>query len=474
MTMAVRRFAWSRGYALCILAGGATGIVQVNDTDLHRELKRLYQELEMEDNIFQQGLRQGCCPVPRKEDCMAWMASIWGQSWLHASASTGFKKVGFTNALDGSEDHLICREARQFWDELEMPLLRAGAMRNIEVEVAGGRLGWTFDGVRSVMVDYEHSSRRFKKWTDDEGSGDSSVGDGELSDEPDLDDFDGGDEDPPACPPAPAVVPPASLLEEGAAEDIALSLEGGGDMKDLSLVPSLAVAEAESVDDHAVQLNTLQSVLEQLRSAGAHGLMATVQNAIVHEERRARGRRQQNPAVAAAMLQERSAELALQARQRASFVLGRREESQRQKSLQDLREERGSLEQARQALHRASTLAETMSSLKSYEAKDLGQGHPKGGTAEHVRNRMHVLDRLKLRAAPLLPEQQNDWAWFKSNWDRARLRRLPELRRASWGSQFKDMVLELLDHIGQGRHDALSRWMSHQCREFLGVAALRI
>ena len=245
-------------------------------------------------------------------------------------------------------------------------------------------------------------------------------------------------------------------------------------MKDLSLVPSFTVAESEGVDDHAVLLNTLQSVNEQLRSAGAHGLMATVQNAIVHEERRARGRQQQNPVVAAAMLQERGAELALQARQRATFVLGRREEAQRQKSLQSLRDERESLEQARLALHRASTIAETMSSLKSYETADLGQGHPRGGTAEHVRNRMHVLDRLKLRAAPLLPEQQNDWAWFKANWDRARLQRLPENRRDSWGSQFKDMVLEILDHIGQGRHDALSRWMSHQSREFLGVAALRI
>ena len=37
---AVRRLAWQRGYALCIHGGGATGVCQPNDTDLHQAMKQ--------------------------------------------------------------------------------------------------------------------------------------------------------------------------------------------------------------------------------------------------------------------------------------------------------------------------------------------------------------------------------------------------------------------------------------------------
>ena len=53
-TDAVRRLAWQRGYALCSHGGGATGVCQPNDTDLHGEMKRLYMEMEGADASEQQ------------------------------------------------------------------------------------------------------------------------------------------------------------------------------------------------------------------------------------------------------------------------------------------------------------------------------------------------------------------------------------------------------------------------------------
>ena len=55
------------------------------------------------------------------------------------------------------------------------------------------------------------------------------------------------------------------------------------------------------------------------------------------------------------------------------------------------------------------------SNLRCFEIADLGQGHPAGGSAEHIRDRMNVLERIKQRSAPLPPEQANDWEWFRKN-----------------------------------------------------------
>jgi len=93
-TSAVRRLAWHRGYVLIVHGGGTTGITQVNDTDLHQPLKVVYLNLETGELLEQQRLRPASCPVPRKEDCINWMAGAWGQPEMHTAAAGGFKKTG--------------------------------------------------------------------------------------------------------------------------------------------------------------------------------------------------------------------------------------------------------------------------------------------------------------------------------------------------------------------------------------------
>ena len=51
-------------------------------------------------------------PSAMAEQCIDWMAEVWSNRHLHIQARKGFKYTGCTNALDGSEDHLIAREAR--------------------------------------------------------------------------------------------------------------------------------------------------------------------------------------------------------------------------------------------------------------------------------------------------------------------------------------------------------------------------
>ncbi len=93
---------------------------------------------------------------------------------------------------------------------------------------------------------------------------------------------------------------------------------------------------------------------------------------------------------------------------------------------------------------------------------------------EHIRNRLQVLERLRLRFPPLPPEQANDWEWFQPRWDKARQARFHESVKGEWGSQFHNEIVALLQRLRDGGANALRRWMAEQSREHLCMAALRL
>ena len=55
----LERLLWSRGYIRMIHFGHTTGVAQVNDTDLHMQLERIYQYYESEAFFEQQTIRPG-------------------------------------------------------------------------------------------------------------------------------------------------------------------------------------------------------------------------------------------------------------------------------------------------------------------------------------------------------------------------------------------------------------------------------
>ena len=84
-----------------------------------------------------------------------------------------------------------------------------------------------------------------------------------------------------------------------------------------------------------------------------------------------------------------------------------------------------------------------------------------------------MLDRIRLRGKPLPPEQENDWEWFKRQWDKIRISRMHEHQKCAWGSEFKNIANELLKRIAAGESDALSKWMASEARLYLCLPALR-
>ena len=79
------------------------------------------------------------------------------------------------------------------------------------------------------------------------------------------------------------------------------------------------------------------------------------------------------------------------------------------------------------------SLKECQSAVKSFCPSSLGEGHARGGTAAHVKNRMEVLDRVARECGALSPEQTNDWKWFKEAWDQNRADALGP----AWGLIFR-------------------------------------
>ena len=299
---------------------------QPNDTDLHGDMKRLHLEMEGADASEQQRLRPEGVPAARIQDCIAWMAAIWGQPSLHEAAAAGFKKVGLANALDGTEDHLICREARRFWEELGREVARRDAIHDVDVEFEAGRLDWSYDSVLEVVAPFPSRGRRLDRLPSDEGSEEDSSDDSESSSSDDDDDEDsrggGGD----------GGGHGVSVADDAPA-DAGISEGGKAPVVTGYSVALLDRAEEAVVADHAFRIGTLSAVLEQLQSMNCESLIVQVQQALHSEERRARGRSQTNPNVTKATLLEREMELADYARRGAREAAASKQNERRSKTI---------------------------------------------------------------------------------------------------------------------------------------------
>ena len=87
------------------MGGGITGFIQANDTDLHKRLKALYREEEM--NLMLKMLETDKCkiPSPSRNNMIKMLMSSWDA--ITTDFSQVFKKLFVTNKLEGSEDYLV-------------------------------------------------------------------------------------------------------------------------------------------------------------------------------------------------------------------------------------------------------------------------------------------------------------------------------------------------------------------------------
>ena len=127
-----------RGFVPLFHYGCTTGIAQVNDTDLHDAFERVYLEMEQAAFTHQQ-LHDPGCVARRPQDVVDDTCATW-RCLDHVRGASGHKRNGLNVRLDGSEDHMLSRMARQMWFEANMPSVRTETLRVVQEAWNTGRV----------------------------------------------------------------------------------------------------------------------------------------------------------------------------------------------------------------------------------------------------------------------------------------------------------------------------------------------
>ena len=451
MTDNVRRLCWGRGYVVVIHGGGATAITQPNDTDLHQHLRRRYVEKETAVAVKKARLDPQAMHVGQPEDCIDCMLDVWRDPRLHVQAAKGFKSCGITNKLDGTEDHLICREAGAFWKSLAVAEQRTEAVQDVVLEVEERRLEWSYDDVYKVILPFpqkgqldvlrEFQDEEMPALEDGEEPWAGGRGDGLDSDESDVDHDDVGCGD--------------------GHDDVG---RGDGVHLQEDTVAALTGEQADVFIRARERMAVLAQAMEVIREHNMPDVSTMLAKALHAEERLACGRGQDDPRIARAfeinrVEEERRLQAERQAvREKMAAVAETKAAAVAAKAAaQDLAKARAKLK----AAQRLTALAD---SVRTFTLPMLGEGAARGGGAMAKRNRQEVLGLLA-QDADFASQDAADWAWFRTQWDL----RMAGLHDRSWGSEFAGIVQGLLLRIQNGEDDAavLAAFMKSEMRRVL-------
>ena len=126
------------------------------------------------------------------------------------------------------------------------------------------------------------------------------------------------------------------------------------------------------------------------------------------------------------------------------------------------------LRDAKNNIHDAEGVVACKHAFKHYTLEMLGADSPNAGGAKAKNNRLEVFDRLARLGAGLSAGQENDWAWFREEWDRA----MVVTHGVAWASVFASWMQKLL---GDEDTNAFSKFIfSETCRVFKDLAALSV
>ena len=147
----VQRLAWSRGRILMTHGGGTSPVGQTNDTDLHCPVRKSFIE-KQSDMMIRKARRAGGGMVDlTREENIDVMIEVMSDKDLHLRASLGYLLTGTMLPLDGSLDHKVCREAADFWKELNMRERINSAVAEVEAKFNAGKLPWNNSAVRALI-----------------------------------------------------------------------------------------------------------------------------------------------------------------------------------------------------------------------------------------------------------------------------------------------------------------------------------
>ena len=161
----VQDLAMSRGFVVIYHRGGTTAVGQWNDTDLHLLLEQQFTDLEALDFNQQLVVAPWKCPTRSRQAILNDMACVWSTIPHATIGKNAAMRTGWGIALpeqmaDGSfathasEDGLVSREAREFFDENNMPEKRAKDLEVVHRAWADGKIT-SWSDVAPWMLPFE-------------------------------------------------------------------------------------------------------------------------------------------------------------------------------------------------------------------------------------------------------------------------------------------------------------------------------
>jgi hypothetical protein len=303
----------------------------------------------------------------------------------HIAGVKGHKRTGLSNSLNGSEDHLLTREAGQFWHSLGMSALRDIAVEQVEEQYRAGKLAWTQEVIDSLREPFPNGI-----------AGEMREGqeiDGDLSDGEDPWDSENEDD---------------LVTDEEASAELASAVVIGS----TAVVP-IAGDTPEEIDS-AERFAQRLGILESLKSAASTASMPQVAWHVNREMVRLHksnhiGSEEATPSRVLQAFLRRKRET-----EQEVIVAARKVSAKKRQAVAVIKLALKKARLAKEAKKaKAVKVAEALAMLpKKFAAGELGQGHKEGGSAAHRANRVSMLNRLKLRCPPLDPEWEALWNVF--------------------------------------------------------------
>lgn len=444
----IMRLAWEFQFVVIFIGGGATGVVQVNDTHLHGPLSREYMEREMTSMFEAMQADPHGCPGRTRYQCMSDLMLVWQDQALHLRSCEGFLQNQLTNKLDGSEDHLACSEVSAFWAELNMGRWRDESIEEVCQEWEAKRLDWSFEAVYGLVELFPLTGHVdfYEELQDDEGE--DAVGDLPWNDR----------EEP----------SPASSDDE--LDQTAAPAESG------HAQPDLDEAQKKEVEDARARLAGLDRALT---NAGHEPQIArAIQDVRGQILKEAAGRSQKESKVAAAIRRQEKFSQDLDASRMAIEVERRRSCEAREAAIQKVLDSMDARvkELVREEMKVASAPAghaskealeekkarrlAIQSAAQSFRLKELGQGADKAGVFQQAR--FKLISRVFALGDRRTPRMEANWKTWLHRLDE-KGRKLYTIR---WAAFLQRQMAELVQKMEAGDTGACLDWYRERTREW--------
>ena len=475
LTNNIQMQCWQKGYQSFTHGGGASMIGQTNDTELHKPLRKGFSDYQ-EELVLQKTLNSGGgLKQCTDEENIMLLATVLSDPAIHLQACKGYKYTGTSVAFNGSEDRMIGKDAKVFWDELDMRARIDKELIKLKVRYDNGDLIWNYENVQKEIIPYpprgkfdegepegmedeavesvvaEHEN----PWEEDgvDVGEDAAASDIDSDAEPEP--FEAGD-----------WVSPDEAKETYAPKEKDLRCRGDIAV-DTNSALSLGNNQHTNLLDFTSKIKAYKDCFDNLRAlqcSVAYSLSRTVDRVMSGEKKRLYQVSNSPAEVFAQMEEQLQGDMKKRRILQEEYQKAMSQAKEKHELQKKVSEGKSNYNKLSAEMKRIEAVVAAMTSEKVYSPEMLGQGKSKGGNKEHRQNRYDALERAR-RIGGITEDQKGQWDFFKTHWDDAQATEHGE----NWGQVFAESVNGVLLQMLHGEADAFSKFVKAETDRVLGA-----